>query len=582
MSTSTDPRGARASLDIDEGSPLRGLAALAAEAGAREIAADAEALAERVADGRFYVACLGQFKRGKSTLLNALVGEPILPMGVVPVTSVVTILRHGPKRGACVQFADGRAEPIDLSEIGAYVTEGENPGNRKGIASVEVFLASPLLAGGMCLVDTPGLGSVFAANTEATRTFVPHIDAALVVLGADPPISGDELGLVIEAAQHLDHFLFVLNKADRLSDAERAEAGRFAERILQERLRRPVGPILHVSAAERLTLGRPTRDWGWLEGMLEALAKQSGSHLVHTAEERGLRRLGERLLDELEEERSALLRPLEQSERRIAMLRACAAEAEQSMRDLGYLMTAEQERLAKRFADKKQKFLEWALPFALRELSDSLSRQEIGRRALRKQAFALAQQISQECLDRWRSGEQLAAEALYAEASDRFVQLANDFLHRLSESGDPSLGKLPRAIGPELGFRVKSRLFYTEMLTSTARSPLRWLLDLLRPRASARRAIEREVREYLERLLSTNASRIERDLDDRVAESRHRLEAEIRASLKEIYASAERALERARTAQAAGDAAVRRELGRIETLGAKVRAILLQAAEGRG
>jgi len=71
-------------------------------------------------------------------------------------------------------------------------------------------------------------------------------------------------------------------------------------------------------------------------------------------------------------------------------------------------------------------------------------------------------------------------------------------------------------------------------------------------------------------------------LDDRVAESRHRLEAEIRASLKEIYASAERALERARTAQAAGDAAVRRELGRIETLGAKVRAILLQAAEGRG
>jgi len=457
MSTSTDPRGARASLDIDEGSPLRGLAALAAEAGAREIAADAEALAERVADGRFYVACLGQFKRGKSTLLNALVGEPILPMGVVPVTSVVTILRHGPKRGACVQFADGRAEPIDL------------------------FLASPLLAGGMCLVDTPGLGSVFAANTEATRTFVPHIDAALVVLGADPPISGDELGLVIEAAQHLDHFLFVLNKADRLSDAERAEAGRFAERILQERLRRPVGPILHVSAAERLTLGRPTRDWGWLEGMLEALAKQSGSHLVHTAEERGLRRLGERLLDELEEERSALLRPLEQSERRIAMLRACAAEAEQSMRDLGYLMTAEQERLAKRFADKKQKFLEWALPFALRELSDSLSHQEIGRRALRKQAFALAQQISQECLDRWRSGEQLAAEALYAEASDRFVQLANDFLHRLSESGDPSLGKLPRAIGPELGFRVKSRLFYTEMLTSTARSPLRWLLDLLRP-----------------------------------------------------------------------------------------------------
>jgi len=49
-----------------------------------------------------------------------------------------------------------------------------------------------------CLVDTPGIGSVFAGNTATTRSFVPHIDAALVVLGADPPLSGDELALVDE------------------------------------------------------------------------------------------------------------------------------------------------------------------------------------------------------------------------------------------------------------------------------------------------------------------------------------------------------------------------------------------------
>src|SRR5207244_12572453 len=78
-----------------------------------------------------------------------------------------------------------------FEDVPLYVTEEHNHENVKGVAVVEVFLPAPLLARGLCLVDTPGIGSTFAANSEVTRAFVPHIDAALVVLGADPPISGD-------------------------------------------------------------------------------------------------------------------------------------------------------------------------------------------------------------------------------------------------------------------------------------------------------------------------------------------------------------------------------------------------------
>src|SRR5713101_8280435 len=74
--------------------PLSILIRLASEADTPGIAKDAAALAERIAEGRFYVACVGQFKRGKSTLLNALIGDPILPAGVAPVTSVVTVIRY--------------------------------------------------------------------------------------------------------------------------------------------------------------------------------------------------------------------------------------------------------------------------------------------------------------------------------------------------------------------------------------------------------------------------------------------------------------------------------------------------------
>jgi putative ribosome biogenesis GTPase RsgA len=235
---------------------LHRVADLAARAGLPSLATEAERTAERIADGRFYVACVGQFKRGKSTLLNALIGEPILPTGVVPVTSVVTVLRYGAERGARIRLARADWQPIPIGALAAYVSEEQNPENEKGIEAVEVFVPAKLLDSGLCLVDTPGIGSVFSSGTEATRAFVPHIDAALIVLGADPPISGDEVALLEVVAERVQTLIFVLSKADRLSESDRMEAARFAQRVIEQRLRRSAGPILQVSGLERLSGGR--------------------------------------------------------------------------------------------------------------------------------------------------------------------------------------------------------------------------------------------------------------------------------------------------------------------------------------
>jgi predicted GTPase len=181
-------------------SRLETLEQLATEAGAEHLATEVHALSDRVRSGLFNVVCVGQFKRGKSTLLNALIGDPVLPMGVVPVTAVVTILGYGRERRVRVRFEGHAWQDVDPEALAEYVSEKANPENRKGVAAVEVFMASPLLASGMCLVDTPGVGSVFAGNSETTRAFLPHVEAALVVLGADPPRSADELALIGEVA----------------------------------------------------------------------------------------------------------------------------------------------------------------------------------------------------------------------------------------------------------------------------------------------------------------------------------------------------------------------------------------------
>jgi len=573
MMEATCPQPGATRLDI--------LEALAVEAGAESIAQEAHALAERLREGRFYVACVGQFKRGKSTLLNALVGAPVLPIGVVPVTAVVTILRHGQGNSARVRLEGKDWQSIEVSALAAYVSEEGNPENSKGVAGVEVFTPSPLLASGMCLVDTPGIGSVFAGNTEATRAFVPHVDAALVVLGADPPLSGDELALAGQIAKQCPDLLFALNKADRLSDAERQEAVDFTRRILSERLGRAAVPLYEVSATERLAGEGPPRGWPDLLAALHTLAMRSGSELVRNAEERGVALFAHGLTQRLEDERLALLQPLEESERRIAVLRTCAAEGERSLSYLGHLLEAEQERLGRIFSEREEQFLARALPASREELSEGIhaAAPRSGPK-LRSHAVELSHAISRNWLDQWLAEAQPAAEDLYVQASQRFVDLANGFLRTLVASGDPALGALPQAMPPETGFRARSRLYYTSLMTYTSQNPAGWLADLFRSRERQMAAVERQVGAYLETLVSVNANRIVGDFNDRVLESRRRLQGDIRSSLTQVVASAERILAGARERRAQGQSAVQARLKHINKLSAQLAALGATVVEG--
>jgi GTP-binding protein EngB required for normal cell division len=550
---------------------LRALAGLADCTGATGVAREAAEVAARVAEGRFYVACVGQFKRGKSTFLNALVGEPVLPTGVVPVTSAITVLRHGP-RGARVRFQDGRTEDVRVEALPAYVTERENPENRKGVRAVEVFLPSPLLAHGMCLVDTPGLGSAFGGNAAVTREFVPHVDAAVVVVGADPPVSGEEIALAGEVAAHARHLIVVLNKADRLTDEERDEGARFAAQVLSSRLRRPIGRVYEVSAQERIATGSPTRDWAEVAGALEALARAAGADLVEAAEARAVDRLGRVLLAEIAERRDALLRPLDESERRLDTLERHVSAAERALQDLGVLLAAEQAKLARTFRERQETFLPRAQESARRALSARATALSVGRGRLREAAFDAARTVSIELTERFREELEPEAELLYGEAMARFVALANEFLQRVAS--DPAMDALPRALGTESGFRARSELQYTQLLYTTTRTPLGWAADVLRTRKAALRAALRRAGAYLDDLVEANSSRVANDLVERATSSRARLEAEIRGRLREISDRARRALDDARRRREEGQKAVESELSRLEALRAETESLV--------
>ncbi|MFI6352207.1 dynamin family protein [Streptomyces sp. NPDC050743] len=147
------------------------------------------AVGEQPAADRFRVLVVGEAKRGKSTLVNALLGRQVLPTGVVPVTALPTSVRAGTPEGVSVRFRDGRRKWHPLQALPGFVTQRANPGNRLGVEDVVVHLDTPQLAAGIEVVDTPGTGSVHEHNTEQARAALKTMDAALFVLSADPPVS---------------------------------------------------------------------------------------------------------------------------------------------------------------------------------------------------------------------------------------------------------------------------------------------------------------------------------------------------------------------------------------------------------
>ena len=220
------------------------------------------ALRDRLEAARLRVLVAGEAKRGKSTLVNALLGRVVLPAGVTPLTAVATTVRYGNDPHAEVRFTDGHEEKQPVSALPELVTERGNPGNHRRIAAVTVYLDAPLLAGGVELVDTPGTGSVFAWDTAAAHQALESMDAAVFVLTADPPVSAAERDLYVKVSGMSVATFAVLNKADHLDEAGLREAAEFTAQVLAEAWTGPGAPgrVYPVSAQAALNGGDPGFD----------------------------------------------------------------------------------------------------------------------------------------------------------------------------------------------------------------------------------------------------------------------------------------------------------------------------------
>jgi small GTP-binding protein len=169
-------------------------------------------------DRPLLVAVMGEFNSGKSTFVNALIGEEIAPMGVTPTTATINLLKYGEQRGARVIWRDDREQQLAWEEVGPFLRQLQQEGARAVRVVELLYPAEELLR--VNVVDTPGLNSMIAEHEQTAREYLAQADAVIWLFSADQAGKQTEQQALETIAQQRLKTVAVLNKVDRLDPTQ--------------------------------------------------------------------------------------------------------------------------------------------------------------------------------------------------------------------------------------------------------------------------------------------------------------------------------------------------------------------------
>lgn len=215
----------KAAARSDTAGLVQAVATLADVAGRRDLGDRLRAAAARAGRPTTFICVVGEFKQGKSSLVNALLGTALCPVDDDLATSALTLVHHGDALSVTVRRADGgkvTSESVDPVDLGSWVTEAGNPENQRQVERVDIRSPSPFLAEGVAIVDTPGAGgaSTYAA---ATLAFLPFADATVFVTDASAELSAPEVEFLAAARDRCPVVIVALSKVDLYPEWRRIE-----------------------------------------------------------------------------------------------------------------------------------------------------------------------------------------------------------------------------------------------------------------------------------------------------------------------------------------------------------------------
>jgi GTP-binding protein EngB required for normal cell division len=220
----------------DEIPALKKLESVISEHGLVEFRSTLSMILDRLEDNSFEIAIFGRVSSGKSSLLNAMLGTDVLPVGVTPITAVPTRLLYGETPVVHVWFANRTPEQFDIAHLPEFVAEQLNRGNEKHVTRIVVQLPSPRLREGIAFVDTPGLGSLATRGAAETLAYLPRCDLGVVLIDAGSTLTPDDLQTIQILYDAAIPAMVLLSKADLLTLEDRSRVIGYVKDHIKEEL----------------------------------------------------------------------------------------------------------------------------------------------------------------------------------------------------------------------------------------------------------------------------------------------------------------------------------------------------------
>ncbi len=409
---------------------LREVADLAEDTGALSLARGLrDDRIPRLEEERFHLVVLGEFNHGKTTFVNALLGNTLLPVGVTPTTAVIHHIEHGPEPLARAVTEAGEGKEVPVAEVGEYVVGGTAA--REEVRYLEVMYPAPLLEEGVVLVDTPGVNDLNLQRAEITYGYIPRSDAVVFLLDAGQILKESErqfiAGKLLSGSR--DKLFFVINKIDLLSDEEREEAMAYAKSHLAQLVDDP--KVFALSAQQAVEGDRAGSGLdAFVDALQTFLQEERGRVLLDNALDQGLRTAGV-LRTGIEVQRRAL--SMDQADLE-ARLRALETELEGSGQQLAERQQRVRESLAAVKAMVRKDVESFGSSFALAlpgEIEQSKAEE------LKKYLPGFIEEKFREFAD--AEGEEVAR---------RLERVAEEAIAFLSDDADEHSKKLREALGP--------------------------------------------------------------------------------------------------------------------------------------
>ena len=523
-----------------------------------------EELREKIENNVFNLVVLGQFKRGKTTLINALLGAEILPTAIVPLTSIATILMYGETLNIKVYFNDGRVTEIESANLPQYVTEKGNPKNEKDVQEVIITYPSPYLKDGVRLIDTPGVGSVYEHNTDVAYQYLPKSDAALFLLSVDQPVSKAELDFLKDVKEYSHRIFFLQNKADYVSSEDLSESISFSKKIIEECM----GSEVKVSPlSAKLALE------GKLSGIKELLEKSflpEFEHILNTflMQEKGevlllsvtnnlLRLLSQARLG-LELEMKSLLTPLEELKEKIKIFENKKKEVLAEKDDFYLLLDGETKKIIKNVLEEDLKTFRQELIFKVSKDFESSygERSGMSLKELREHLEELVITEVKQAFAAWRGIEDDKLAKTFEAACRRFITKIDDTVDSLLKFSAELFAVPFDIVKAEAIWSTKSSFFYRFREQPVGIEIVASSLTLLLPKFIGEKIILKKVKEYLHRVIDMQTAKVGCDFEERLGKSKLDFRWEMFERIEATIEGISKAIEKGMSQKSKGEEAV--------------------------